>query len=75
MIRNKLSTILGTRRENLSSFARGAQIAYSTASMLYHEQGIRLDLPVLEKVCRYLGKDIGEVLYLDPPLGEEVEDA
>lgn len=74
MIRNRISRFLGDRRENISEFKRGAGISYSAAFGLYHEKSQRVDLPTLEKVCRYLGKDIGEVLYLEPPLGEEGQD-
>ena len=71
MIRNRVSIILGERKENISEFSRGADISYSAAFGLYHEKSQRVDLPTLEKVCRYLGRDIGEVLYLEPPLDKE----
>jgi putative transcriptional regulator len=70
-VRNRISTLLGERRENISNFARGAGIAWSTAHRLYHDRMKMVDFEVLEKACRYLGRDIGEVIYLDPPLGGE----
>ena len=73
IVKNRISGILGARRETIQSFARGAGISRAAATGLFHEKSKRLDFATLDKVCRYLKVDIGGVLYLEPPLDEEVE--
>ena len=53
-IRNKISTILGERRESISDFARNTGISYPTAHDLYHAKSKAISFELMNKICNYL---------------------
>jgi len=65
-IENRVSTLLGARREGITDLARGAGISRTTAHTLYYGTATRLDFPTLEKLCRYFGCDVGDLLHFVP---------
>lgn len=73
MIKCHLSKILGERRLKISDLARDTNINRGTLTRLYHETAERIDLVVLDSLCRYLNCRLDELLeFVDTT---EVHDA
>ncbi|QLI82674.1 helix-turn-helix transcriptional regulator [Chitinibacter fontanus] len=73
MIKCHLSKILGERRLKISDLARDTNINRGTLTRLYHETAERIDLDVLDSLCRYLNCRLDELLeFVDTA---EVHDA
>nr|WP_321239979.1 helix-turn-helix transcriptional regulator [uncultured Tolumonas sp.] len=64
MIKCHLSALLGARRLKISDVVRDAGINRNTLTRLYHETNNRIDFETLEKLCRYLECEIGELLEI-----------
>lgn len=69
MIVNHVSRILGERRLSVARFAEGAGISRNSAHRLYHEKTARIDLPTLDRVCRYLGVTVCDLFEYVPAAG------
>ncbi len=54
MIRCYLSRILGERRLKISDVARDTDINRGTISRLYHETFTRIEIDVVNTLCKYL---------------------
>lgn len=66
MIKCHLSTLMGEKKLKISDIARDTNINRGTITRLYKETFTRLDADVLEKLCRYLECDVGDLLeYID----------
>ena len=65
-IESRVSTLLGARREGITDLARGAGISRTTAHTLYYATATRVDFETLEKLCRYFGCGVGELLVYRP---------
>ncbi len=61
MIVNRVSTLMGERRINVSELARGAGISRNAAHALYHATNRQVDLDVLDRVCRFLTVQVGDL--------------
>ena len=74
MIENRVSTLLGTKRATIRDLSNDAGLAYVTAHALYHGSTTRVDFDVLNKLCRYFGCGVGDLLVYRPddasPQGE-----
>ncbi len=66
MIENRLSAILGERRMSIAEFARGADVAYSTAHSMWSGKTNRYDADILVKTCAFLGIQVGDLLVYKP---------
>ncbi|MDP9383183.1 MAG: helix-turn-helix transcriptional regulator [Chloroflexota bacterium] len=66
MIKNNLSTILGARRMSVAQLSRGANIRYATAHSFYEGKTTRFDAEVLDRLCRFLGVQVGDLLEYRP---------
>ena len=64
MIRCNLSRILGEKRLKVAEVARETGINKNTIHRLYNETVTRIDIEVIEILCRYLGVEIGELFEL-----------
>ena len=65
MIKNRVPELMAERGVNATELMRGANISYLTARMYAHGKvGTKVDTEVLEKLCRYFGCEIGDVLVL-----------
>lgn len=64
MIRIHLSRLMGERRLRIADLVRETGLSRSALTRLYYEDVDRLDLDALEKLCRYLGVDIADMLEL-----------
>jgi putative transcriptional regulator len=65
MIRNRLSTLMGTQRLTQRELQRRTGLSYTTVNELYHDKAKRLDFATLDKLCRALGVGVGEILEYD----------
>ena len=62
MIRIRLSTLLGDRRQTQADLSRKTGIRPSTINELYHELAERVNLDHLDRICAALHCDVGDVL-------------
>lgn len=71
MIRCHLSRILGEKRIKISDLARDTGINRGTLTRLYHETAERVDLEVLDQLCRFLNCKLSDLTEYVPDEGEE----
>lgn len=64
MIKCHLSTLMGAKKLKLIDVARDTGINRGTITRLYHETATRVDLEVIEALCRYLDCGVGELFEL-----------
>lgn len=62
MIKINLSRIMGEKKLKISDVSRATGIHRGTLSRLYQEKAMRIELEVLDKLCRYLKCDVCELL-------------
>ncbi len=62
MIVNRLSRILGERRMSVRELQRQTGLAYVTVYNLYSEKSHRVDFETLDKICRALEVQPGDIL-------------
>lgn len=75
MIENRVSTLMGTRRIGITDLARETGIAYNTAYSLYRGTGRRVDFDTLNKLCRYFGVEVCDILVYVPDQDTGPEEA
>jgi len=61
MVKCHLSRILGERKLKVSEVARDTEINRNTLHRLYNETATRVDLEVIEQLCRYLQIGVGDL--------------
>ncbi|KAB2314532.1 helix-turn-helix transcriptional regulator [Betaproteobacteria bacterium SCN2] len=66
MIRCHLSRILGEKRIKISDLARDTGINRGTLTRLYHETAERVDLEVLDQLCRFLNCKLSDLMEYVP---------
>lgn len=64
MVKCHLSTIMGERRLKIADVSRDTGINRGTITRMYNEEATRVDLDVIESVCRYLRIDIGDLYQI-----------
>lgn len=64
MVKCHLSTIMGERRLKIADIARDTGINRGTITRMYHEEATRVDLDIIESLCRYLKIGIGDLYEL-----------
>lgn len=62
MIRCNLSRIMGERKMKISTVARETQIHRNMITLLYQEKAARVELEIIDKLCRYFRCSVGELL-------------
>ncbi len=62
MIVNRLSRLLGERRMSIKDLQRQTGISYAALHSLYSDTSKRVDLETLDKICRALGVQPGDIL-------------
>jgi|TARA_Y100001001_G_scaffold145948_1_gene153039 putative transcriptional regulator len=55
---------MGAKKLKLIDVARDTGINRGTITRLYHETATRVDLEVIETLCRYLDCEVGELFEL-----------
>lgn len=61
---NRLAEILGSRKLKISEVSRATGISRSTLTNLYYEKGDAISFEVLNKLCKYLDCNVGDILQL-----------
>ncbi|MBF4490852.1 helix-turn-helix domain-containing protein [Psychrobacter sp. N25K4-3-2] len=64
MVKCHLSTIMGERRLKIADVSRDTGINRGTITRMYNEEATRVDLDVIESVCRYLRINIGDLYQI-----------
>jgi len=59
-----LSRIMGEKRLKISDVEANTGLNRGTISRLFHEEAQRIDLEAIDKLCRYLDCQIGDLLEL-----------
>jgi len=67
MIKCQLSKILGERKLKVAEVARDTGINRNTIHRLYNETATRLELDVIEQLCRHLDIKIGDLFEIQDP--------
>ncbi|MBO1520701.1 helix-turn-helix domain-containing protein [Oceanisphaera pacifica] len=65
MIKCHLSRILGERKQKIAEVSRETGINRNTLHRLYNETATRVELDVIETLCRYLDIQIGELFEIE----------
>jgi putative transcriptional regulator len=64
ILKCNLSRILGEKRLKVSDVARDTDINRGTITRLYNDTATRVELDVIETLCKYLDVEIGELLEI-----------
>ncbi|MGI2146991.1 helix-turn-helix domain-containing protein [Shewanella frigidimarina] len=64
MIKCHFSRIIGDKKLKVAEVARDTGINKNTLHRLYNETATRIDLDMIETLCRYLDVNIGELLEI-----------
>ena len=64
MVKCHLSRFMGERKLKIVDVARETDINRGTITRLYHETANRVDLEVVEVLCRYFNCDIGDLFEI-----------
>ena len=68
MIKCHLSRLLGERKLKITDLANDTGINRGTITRLYHETASRVELDVIDELCRYFGCQVGELFeYIEEP--------
>lgn len=62
MIKCHLSRLMGERKLKLIDVSRDTGIHRNTVRALYQETALRIDLSVMETLCRYFECEVGDLL-------------
>lgn len=62
MIKCHLSRLMGERKLKIADVARDIEVNRGTITRLYQETATRVDLEVIDKLCGYLGCQVGDLL-------------
>ena len=66
MIRCHLGRLLGERKLKISDVARDTGINRGTLTRLYQETVERIDVDAIDRLCRYLGVTVADLLVYQP---------
>ena len=61
MVKCHLSRLMGERKLKIADVARDTGVNRGTITRLYQETASRIDLEVIDALCRYFGCSIGEL--------------
>jgi putative transcriptional regulator len=66
MVRSHLIDLMNGRHLTVAGLARLAGVNRSAVTALAHDRATRVELPVLERICRVLGCKLGDLLEIVP---------
>ncbi|MEX0604250.1 MAG: helix-turn-helix transcriptional regulator [Marinobacter sp.] len=70
MIKCHLSRLMGEKKLKIVDVARETGLNRGTVTRLYHETANRVDLEVVEGLCRYFSCQVGDLFeFVDQPDG------
>ena len=53
---------MGERKVKIADVARAIGVNRNTITLLYYEKAKRIDLDVLDKLCKYFGCEVKDIL-------------
>lgn len=62
MIKCHLSRLMGERKLKIADVARDTEVNRGTITRLYQETATRIELDVIDKLCRYLDCQVADLL-------------
>jgi len=62
MIKCHLSRLMGERKLKIADVARDIGVHRNTITLLYYEKAKRIDLDVIDKLCKYFNCSVGDLL-------------
>ena len=62
MIKCHLSRLMGERKLKIADVARDTGLHRNTVTLLYDETAARVDLDAINRLCRYFGIGVGDLL-------------
>jgi putative transcriptional regulator len=71
VIKNNLSLLLGKKRLKMIDLAKKSGINKNTILNLYHERTTKIDFSVVDKLCKALNCQPGDILVYIPDKQEE----
>ncbi|MYL23462.1 helix-turn-helix domain-containing protein [Halomonas alkaliantarctica] len=66
MIKCHLSRIMGERKLKIIDVARDTGVNRGTITRLYHETASRVELEVVQELCRYFDCQVGDLFEYQP---------
>ncbi|MDR9500120.1 MAG: helix-turn-helix transcriptional regulator [Hydrogenovibrio sp.] len=60
MIKCNLSTLMGQKKLKISDVARETGIHRNTITLLYKEEATRVELKVIEQLCKFFDCEVGD---------------
>jgi putative transcriptional regulator len=66
LIKCHLSRLLGERKMKISDLSRDTGINRGTATRLYHETAERVEIDVINALCRYFNCSVNEIFEYIP---------
>ena len=61
MIKYHLSRLMGERKLKIADVARAIGVHRNTITLLYYEKAKRVDLDVIDKLCKYFNCSVGDL--------------
>ncbi|HAG06591.1 MAG TPA: Cro/Cl family transcriptional regulator [Peptococcaceae bacterium] len=61
-IRCRLSVLMGEKKVNQLDVARGTGLSKTTVNDLYHERVKMIAFDTLERLCKFFGCNVGDIL-------------
>ncbi len=61
MIKCHLSTLMGQRKLKVMDLARELDVNRGSITRLYHETVVRVELELVDKLCKYFECEVGEL--------------
>lgn len=61
MIKCHLSTLMGQRKLRVIDLARELDVNRGSIARLYHETAVRVELELVDSLCKYFGCEVGEL--------------
>ncbi|WP_350656150.1 helix-turn-helix transcriptional regulator [Psychrobacter sp. S1-30-MNA-CIBAN-0213] len=74
MLVNHLPTLLAERRLKVADAVRATGISKTTLHKIYNDQSTRIDFDTIDKLCKYLEVEVGDIFeYVEENESENIE--
>ncbi|AMN50283.1 helix-turn-helix transcriptional regulator [Psychrobacter sp. P2G3] len=74
MLVNHLPTLLAERRPKVADAVRATGISKTTLHKIYNDQSTRIDFDTIDKLCKYLEVEVGDIFeYVEESESENIE--
>jgi len=74
MIVNHLPTLLAEKRLKVADAVRATGVSKTTLHKIYNDQSSRIDFDTIDKLCKYLEVEVGDIFeYVEESESENIE--